>query len=203
MTTYAILGSGAIGAAVAGQFARKGIEVLLANSRGPETLADLAHDLGPSVVPATVQDALAADILILAVPYDAVRDAVHGAPAWNGRIVVDATNAIDFPAFTPRELGGRPSTHIVADAVPGARVVKAFNTLPAAVLAKEPQENGLRQDGRRVLFLSGDDEGANAEVAGLIERLGYAPITLGRIAEGGRLQQFGGALMVHSLIKQG
>lgn len=198
MTTYAILGSGAIGAAVAGQFARKGIEVLLANSRGPETLADLAHDLGPSVVPATVQDALAADILILAVPYDAVRDAVHGAPAWNGRIVVDATNAIDFPAFTPRDLGGRLSTHIVAEAVPGARVVKAFNTLPAAVLAKDRQENG-----RRVLFLSGDDDGANAEVAGLIERLGYAPITLGRIAEGGRLQQFGGALMVHSLIRQG
>ncbi|OYD83720.1 NADPH-dependent F420 reductase [Azospirillum brasilense] len=198
MTTYAILGSGAIGAAVAGQFARKGIEVLLANSRGPETLADLAHDLGPSVVPATVQDALAADILILAVPYDAVRDAVHGAPAWNGRIVVDATNAIDFPAFTPRDLSGRLSTHIVAEAVPGARVVKAFNTLPAAVLAKAPQENG-----RRVLFLSGDDNGANAEIAGLIELLGYAPITLGRIAEGGRLQEFGGALMVHSLIKQG
>ncbi len=198
MTTYAILGSGAIGAAVAGQFARKGIEVLLANSRGPETLADLAHDLGPSVVPATAQDALAADILILAVPYDSVRDAVHGAPAWNGRIVVDATNAIDFPAFTPRDLGGRLSTHIVAEAVPGARVVKAFNTLPAAVLAKDPQENG-----RRVLFLAGDDDSANAEVAGLIERLGYAPITLGRIAEGGRLQQFGGALMVHSLIKQG
>lgn len=198
MTTYAILGSGAIGAAVASQFARKGIEVLLANSRGPETLADLAHDLGPSVVPATVQNALAADILILAVPYDAVRDAVHGAPAWNGRIVVDATNAIDFPAFTPRDLGGRQSTHIVAEAVPGARVVKALNTLPAAVLAKDPQENG-----RRVLFLSGDDDGANAEVAGLIERLGYAPITLGRIAEGGRLQQFGGALMVHSLIRQG
>jgi predicted dinucleotide-binding enzyme len=198
MTTYAILGSGAIGVAVAGQFARKGIEVLLANSRGPETLADLAHDLGPSVVPATVQDALAADILILAVPYDAVRDAVHGAPAWNGRIVVDATNAIDFPAFTPRDLGGRFSTHVVAEAVPGARVVKAFNTLPAAVLAKDPQDSG-----RRVLFLSGDDDGANAEVASLIERLGYAPITLGRIAEGGRLQQFGGALMVHSLIKQG
>lgn len=198
MTTYAILGSGAIGAAVAGQFASKGIEVLLANSRGPETLADLAHDLGPSVVPATVQDALAADILILAVPYDSVRDAVHGAPAWNGRIVVDATNAIDFPAFTPRDLDGRLSTHIVAEAVPGARVVKAFNTLPAAVLAKDPQENG-----RRVLFLAGDDDSANAEVAGLIERLGYAPITLGRIAEGGRLQQFGGALMVHSLIKQG
>ncbi|AWK84949.1 NADPH-dependent F420 reductase [Azospirillum thermophilum] len=198
MTTYAILGSGAIGAAVAGQFARKGIEVLIANSRGPETLADLAHDLGPGVVPATLRDALAADIVILAVPYDAVRDAVHEAPAWNGRIVVDATNAIDFPAFTPRDLGGRPSTHIVAEAVPGARVVKAFNTLPAAVLAKDPQENG-----RRVLFLSGDDEGATAEVAGLIERLGFAPIPLGRIAEGGRLQQFGGALMVHSLIRQG
>ncbi|MBK4720884.1 NADPH-dependent F420 reductase [Azospirillum sp. YIM DDC1] len=198
MTTYAILGSGAIGAAVAGQFARKGIEVLLANSRGPETLADLAHDLGTSVVPASVRDALAADIVILAVPYDAVGDAVHGAPDWNGRIVVDATNAIDFPAFTPRDLADRPSTHIVAEAVPGARVVKAFNTLPAAVLAKNPQDNG-----RRVLFVSGDDDGANTEVAGLIERLGYAAIPLGPIAEGGRLQQFGGALMVHSLIKQG
>ncbi|MHA7066253.1 NADPH-dependent F420 reductase [Azospirillum argentinense] len=130
-------------------------------------------------------------------PFGAVPDAVRGAADWTGRIVVDATNAIDFPAFTPKDLGGRLSSEVVADAVPGARVVKAFNTLPAAVLAKDPNDGG-----RRVLFLSGNDAAAKAAVAGLICRLGFAPIDLGPLAAGGRLQQFGNAVMVHSLIKQ-
>lgn len=196
--TYAIIGSGAIGSAVARQFAHKGIDVLLANSRGPGSLADLVRELGSNVIPASVQEAVQANVVILAVPFKAVPDAVRGVKGWNARIVVDATNAIDFPAFTPSDLSGRMSSDVVADAVPGARVVKAFNTLPAAVLAKDPAEDG----GRRVLFLSGNDATANAEVAALVGKLGFAPIELGRIAEGGRLQQFGSHLMVHSLLKQ-
>lgn len=195
--SYAIIGSGAIGAALAGQFARRGLAVRIANSRGPASLAGLADELGASVAPATLPDALRAEVVILAVPFGAVPDAVRGAADWAGRIVVDATNAIDFPAFTPKDLGGRLSSEVVADAVPGARVVKAFNTLPAAVLAKDPNDGG-----RRVLFLSGNDATANAAVAGLIDRLGFAPIDLGPLAAGGRLQQFGNPLMVHSLIKQ-
>ncbi len=197
--TYAIIGSGAIGSALARQFASSNIDVLIANSRGPEALAGLVAELGSHVTPATLPEALKADAVILAVPFTAVADAVQGAAEWNGRIVVDATNAIDFPAFTPKDLGGRPSTAIVAEMVPGARVVKAFNTLPAAVLASDPAQDG----GRRVLFVSGNDAGANSDIADLIERLGFAPITLGELSQGGLLQQFGAPLVAQNLTKHG
>lgn len=195
--TYAIIGSGAIGSALARQFARSNIDVLIANSRGPESLGGLVAELGSHVAAAAMPDALRADVVILAVPFTAVTEAVGGAAGWNGRIVVDATNAIDFPAFTPKDLGGRPSTEIVAETVSGARVVKAFNTLPAAVLASDPTQDG----GRRVLFISGNDARANADVAGLVERLGFVPITLGTLAEGGLLQQFGAPLVAQNLTK--
>lgn len=197
--TYAILGSGAIGHAIATQFARKGIDVLLANKRGPESIADVVAKLGPSVRAATVAEALRADIVFMAVPFTAVADAVSGASPFAGRIVVDATNAIDFPGFTPTDLGGRMSSDVLAEWVPGARVVKACNTLPAAVLEADPAVDG----GRRVLFVAGNDAAACQDVGALLERLGFFPIQLGTVAEGGRLQQFGGPLTVHSLIEQG
>src|SRR5258708_4356950 len=140
--TYAIIGSGAIGHALATRFASKGIAVKIANSRGVDSLTDLARKLGPNIEPVSVREALRADIVLLAVPFDAVRDALGGGAPWNGRIVVDATNAIDFPAFTPRDLGGRPSSAVVADAASGARVVKAFNTLLASVLEADPAQEG-------------------------------------------------------------
>lgn len=196
--SYAIIGSGAIGSALAAQFARQNLDVLVANSRGPESLADLVDKLGKNIKPVPMRKALEADIVILAVPYDAVPEAVRAAPNWNDRIVVDATNAINFPAFTPRDLGGRPSTEIISEAIPGARVVKAFNTLPAAVLASDPRQSG----GNRVLFLSGKDAKANTDVAALAAKLGFAPIILGDLADG-RLAQFGGPLMVHNLTKHG
>jgi predicted dinucleotide-binding enzyme len=195
--TYAILGSGNIGTAIARQFARKSISVLVANERGPESLAGLVGELGSSIVAAPMKDALLADIVFLAIPFTAVPGATQGV-AWNGRIVVDATNAIDFPAFTPTDLGGRPSTEVIADAVPGARVVKAFNTLPAEVLARVPDEG----EARRVLWVSSNDPAASAEVAALIERLGFFPVQLGKLNEGGLLQQFSGPLTVHSFVKQ-
>jgi hypothetical protein len=194
--TYAIIGSGAIGTALATQFARNNIDVLVANSRGPASLADLVGRHGKNIKAASVQEAVKANIVILAVPFGSVPETVRGAAAWNGRIIVDATNAIDFPAFTPKDLGGRLSTEVVADFVPGARVVKTFNTLPAAVLASDPAKGG----GHRVVFLSGNDPAANADVATLIKGLGFAAIDLGKLAAG-RLAQFGGPLMVHNLIK--
>ena len=197
--TVSIIGSGAIGRALATNFARSGADVLLANSRGPASLADLAAELGSSIRPVALEQALRADITILAVPHDAVEEAVRGVADWGGRIVVDATNAIDFPAFTPRDLGGRASTAMVAEKLPGARVVKAFNTLPAALLAQDPRRDG----GNRVIFLSGDDEGANTEVARLARGLGFAPMPLGRLDAGGMLMQFGGPLMVHNLVRHG
>jgi predicted dinucleotide-binding enzyme len=197
--TYAIIGSGAIGTALARQFARKAIPVRVANSRGPASITPLAAELGAAIEPATLEDALAADIVILAVPFAAVGETVAAVADWQGRIVIDATNAIDFSDFSPADLGGRLSSDIVATLLPGARLVKGFNTLPAAVLAAEPGAAG----GRRTIFVSGNDADATAAVEGLVDALGFAPIALGRIDEGGKLQQFGGALMVHSLIKQG
>src|SRR4051794_12460751 len=194
--TYAIIGSGAIGTALASQFARNNIDVLVTNSRGAAAVSELVDKLGDNIKPVSLEAAVKADVVILAVPFGAVPNAVGGASDWAGRVVVDATNAIDFPAFTPKDLGGRLSTEIVAESVPGARVVKAFNTLPAALLAADPVKDG----GRRVLFVSGNDTGANAEIAALIDRLGFAALDLGKLAEGGRLQQFGGSLTVINLI---
>lgn len=195
--TYAIIGSGAIGSALATQFARTGMDVLIANRRGPDSLGDLARELGPHVRPVPVVEAIVADVVFLAVPYDSIGESTAGVKDWHGRIVVDATNAIDFPSFAPRNLGGRPSSDIVAEALKGARVVKAFNTLHAAILARDPADGG----GRRVLFVSGNDADAIGEVERLAERLGFAPIVLGKVAEGGRLQQFGGPLASQNFVK--
>jgi predicted dinucleotide-binding enzyme len=194
--TYAILGSGAIGAALARRFAAAGIDVSIANTKGPESLAGLIGELGSVVKAETATEALRADIVILAIPFDAVPDAVKGVK-WGSRIVVDATNAIDLPAFTPRDLKGRPSTQVIADAVPGARVVKAFNTLFAARLGEDPAAAG----GRRVLFVSSDDVSAQAAIVDLVERLGFAAIDLGGIAEGGLAQQFGGGVAGKDLVQ--
>lgn len=197
--TYSIIGSGAIGTALARQFARKNIPVRIANSRGPASIASLVAEFGTTIEPATLEDALTADIVILAVPFTAVADIVAAITDWQGRIVIDATNAIDFTDFSPANLGGELSSDLVARQLPGARLVKGFNTLPAAVLAAEPEVDG----GRRTIFVSSNDAEATVAAANLIDALGFAPLALGRIDEGGRLQQFGGALMVHSLIKQG
>ncbi|MEV4935514.1 NADPH-dependent F420 reductase [Sphingobium sp. LSP13-1-1.1] len=196
--TYAIIGSGAIGTALARQFARTNTPVLIANSRGPASLASLAQALGSAVRPVALWDALQAETIILAVPFSAVEQVAAETADWSGRVVIDATNAINFTDFSPADLGGRLSSDIVAAALPGAAIVKAFNTLPAAILAEEPGSDA----GKRPIFHASNNSQASAVAAALIATLGYAPINLGRIDEGGRLQQFGGALMVHSLIKQ-
>jgi predicted dinucleotide-binding enzyme len=194
---YAIIGSGAIGSALASHFARKHIRARLANKSGAQSVAALAQKLGPEITGVSVAEALQADIVILAVPFGAVREVTANASPWNGRVVVDATNAIDFPAFTPMNLGGRPSSEVVAEQVRGARVVKAFNTLPAALLATSPELD----EGRRVLFLSGDDQEAKSQISRLAELFGFAPIDLGALSDGGRLQQFGGPLIALNLVK--
>jgi 8-hydroxy-5-deazaflavin:NADPH oxidoreductase len=194
--SIAIIGSGAIGRALATRFARKGMAVSM-TTRGESSAADLGRELSPHVTTTSVREGLQADIVLLAVPFPAVRDLGSLASAWGDRIVVDATNAIDLPSFTPTDLGGRPSTQIVGEFLRAPRVVKAFNTLPAALLAAEPEVAG----GRRVLFLSGDDASANAQVAALIEKIGFAAVDVGKLAEGGRLQQFGGVLTIKNLVQ--
>jgi predicted dinucleotide-binding enzyme len=196
--SYAIIGSGAIGGALAKQFARNKIPAVISNRRGPASLAEEVKAFVPTVSIKETRDALNAEVIILAVPFGAVEEVAKLRNDWTGKVVVDATNAIEFPAFKPLDLGGRPSTQVVATQFKGAKVVKAFNTLPAAVLADEPRVG----DGHRTIFVSGNHADANEQVAALVTSLGFSPITLGRLEEGGLLQQFGGPLAVHSLIKQ-
>ncbi|MDG4666495.1 NADPH-dependent F420 reductase [Mycobacterium sp. 236(2023)] len=196
---YAIIGAGNIGTAVARQFVRTGIEVGLAASRGIDAVRPVAERIGPQVTPVDVADALDADVVILAVPFEAVRELVGRVPDWQGRIVVDATNAIDYSDFSPADLGGRASSDLVGEWATGARVVKAFGHTWAKVLAREP---GDGHGGKRVLFVSGNDPSANDEIAQLISRFGFDPVDLGRNSEGGLLAQFGGPLTTKSLVSQ-
>lgn len=193
-----IIGAGGIGQALAGHMAKAGHEVIVSNSRGPETLAGLVRQLGPRARAGTRQEAAAAEVVMLSVPWEQVRPALVDLPAWNGRILVDATNPVLLPGFRLAELEGRTSSEIVASLAPGARVVKAANTLPTAVLSADPRQAG----GRRVLFMSGDDAGGKEVVGGLFGRAGFATVDLGGLASGGKLQQFpGGPLPALNLLK--
>src|SRR4029077_8817176 len=198
--TIGIIGAGNIGQAIAKHLARAGIPASIANNRGQGSLSSVVQKLGAGITAAEMKVAARADIVFLAVPWSAYEDAVAGLPPWGGRIVIDAMNAgsVGPEGFRPADLGGRPSSQVVADRLTGARVVKAFNTLPAPVLASDPHTNG----GRRVLFVSGDDAPAKQEVAQLIDRLGFLAIDLGDFEMGRRLQQFpGGPLAGMNVVK--
>jgi 8-hydroxy-5-deazaflavin:NADPH oxidoreductase len=195
-----IIGSGAIGTAFARTLSRAGVEATVSNSRGPESFKDLVGELGPWIKADTREEAARADIVFVAVNWTKLPAAMADLPDWKGRIVIDANNPIEAPLFKPADLGGRVSSQVFADLVPGARVVKAFNHLRAELLATDPRSDG----GRRVLFYSGDDTAAKGEIAALIERLGFAGIDLGSLAVGGKLAQFpGGSLPNQDLIKIG
>lgn len=191
--SYAIVGSGSVGTALATQFAERGIEVAITNTRGPESLVALANGLGPAVRPVTLKEALEASIIIFAMPF-ASHEAVARARAdWSGKTVIDAMN---YREMNLEPLGGLQSSDFVANALPGAKVVKTFNQLPAALLARAPKEGR----GRRVMFVAGNHEDANAEVASLVSALGFAPIVLGRVDQGGRLLRYRGPLVLQNLI---
>jgi 8-hydroxy-5-deazaflavin:NADPH oxidoreductase len=118
----------------------------------------------------------------LAVRFDAHPDVAKALPTWQGKTIIDVTNAYGAP---PEQLGGQPSSRFVAQAFTGARLVKGFNHLVAAVLDQDPAVHG----GRRVVFLASDDDGAAAEIGALAENLGFSPIKLGGLLEGGLLVQ--------------
>ena len=178
--SYAIVGFGKIGQALAHAFARKNINVTVASRRPPEALAPQARAIGPTVLARSLQDALEADTIILAVPFGEHREVAKAMPSWKGKTVIDATNAF---GVLPEELGGLLSSAFVAKAFTGAKLVKGFNHLVAAILATDQVVEG----GHRVVFLSSDDEGAIAPVADLANQLGFAPVKLGKLNEGGAL----------------
>ena len=178
--TYSIIGFGNIGQALAKAFARNGIEVSVATTRDPESFAADAAAIGPTIIPKTLSEAVKADVVFLAVRFGSHPDVAKILPNWNGKTIIDVTNAY---GVSPEELDDLPSSAFVAKAFNGAKVVKGFNHLAAATLATDPVVDG----GHRVAFLSSDDEDATALVADLAKRLGFAPVDLGRPGEGGAL----------------
>lgn len=210
-----IIGSGALGSNFARILAKKGISATISNSRGPDSLATLVKELGPSIKAGTVAEAASADIVLVAVRWVDAETVLRNLPAWDGRIVIDGTNPVEFfdPATSPDandasnplaaygikavDLGDKHSSQIIASFVPGARVVKAFNHNDVNVL-KEPEVAG----GKRVLFYSGDDASAKAEVRKIMEATGFFPVDLGTLDVGGPLASlpFGG-LSTHNFIK--
>jgi hypothetical protein len=195
---YAIVGSGNVGSALARLFGRADLEVRIANTRGPDTISELTASAGPSVLPVSLAEALAWDVIFLAIPFPAVEQFGKELPDWTGKIIVDTTNAHYAPEDAERILKGRLSSHYVADLLPGARVVKAFNHLPAPVLAAPVPA----AQGRRVVFISSDSPESRAHIAQLAETLGLSPVQLGRIDEGGRLIQVPNALVLRNFTEQ-
>ena len=197
--SYAIVGFGKIGQALAHAFARKNIDVTVASRRLPEELEPQARAIGTKVVAKSLQEALKADIIFLAVPFGEHREIVKALPSWKGKTIIDAMNSFPIPA---EELDGLPSSAFVAKSFPGAKLVKGFNHLGAAKLATDPEVEG----GHRVVFLSSDDEDAVAPVADLAKELGFAPVKLGKLNEGGWLVhargRTWGQLIFQDLFKQ-
>ena len=180
--SYSIIGFGKIGQALAHAFARKNIDVTVASRRPPEALQAQARAIGPTVVAKSLDDALQADTIILAIPFAEHKALAKMLPSWEGKTIIDATNAFQVP---PEELDGLPSSAFAAKAFTGAKLVKGFNHLGAATLASDPTAEG----GHRVVFLSSDEEDAIAPVAALAKQLGFAPVNLGKLNEGGTLVQ--------------
>ena len=181
-TSYAIIGFGHIGKALAKAFARKGIEVSVATTRDPESFTSDAAAIGPGINPTTLAEAVKADVIFLAVRFESHPAVAKALPDWHGKIIVDVTNAYGVP---PEKMGELPSARFVAQAFTRGKLVKGFNHLGAAILDQDPAVHG----GRRVVFLASDSDGAAAEIGTLAENLGFSPIKLGGLSEGGLLVQ--------------
>lgn len=192
--SYAIIGFGNIGRALAKAFARNGIEVSVATKRDPESIASAAAAIGPTVIPKTLAEAVKAGVIFLAVRFEAHPEVAKTIPTWQGKIIIDVTNAYGVP---PEKLGGQPSSRFVERAFTGAKLVKGFNHLIAGTLAQDPAVHG----GRRVVYLASDDDSAAAEIGALAEKLGFAPIVLGGLSEGGLLVQARGNSWGHLIFK--
>ena len=187
--TVGFIGAGTVAHAIAGHALDAGHRVLLSNRRGPESLAELVAELGSGASAVSPARAADADIVVLAVHWDAVEEAVAGAQGLEGKIVIDATN--QWASVNPMiaaDLGDQTGSERNRAFMPGARIVKAFNTLYGRITAQNPR----RTDGNLVAFLAGDDSEAKDVVATFITSIGFAPVDMGGLRDGGRLMQVGG-----------
>jgi predicted dinucleotide-binding enzyme len=191
------IGAGKNARTMARHILSAGHQVVLSNARGPETLAEAVADLGPGAAAGTRDDAINTDLVILAVHWVDAKKAVEGIE-WNGRILVDATNAhVDSPADlslagiarSRAALGGRTSSEILSEWVPGARLVKSISNIPMDWI-----NDFSPNKPRTAIFTSGDDEEAKRVVIDLLNQVGFAGIDLGSLAKGGAMHDVGAPL---------
>jgi 8-hydroxy-5-deazaflavin:NADPH oxidoreductase len=188
---FGFIGAGIVAQTIGRHLLAVGHTVMVSNGRGPETLAGIVSDLGDSASAGTPQEAADQDVVVLSVGWANVPSALASVPDWSGRILIDATNRIEGNDLTDLgDLSGPTSSEIVADHAPGAKVVKAFNTTPMSWI-RDPSLDAART----VLFVSGDDVAAKQQVSEVLDAIGFAPVDLGTLAVGGRLQQLGGPLV--------
>src|ERR1700760_2175388 len=183
---FGTIGAGPVALGFAREALRAGHQVVLSNRHGADSLADVVAKLGNGASAAAAAEAASLDYVLFAVPWPNVEDALRGLPAWNGRVLIDATNP--FSAYSPKlvlaDLGDKGASEVVAGFAPGARVVKAFNSIVTARFNEGPAKNG----GRRVIFVSGDHPEPTEFVRSVIESFGFVPVYLGGLATGGRFE---------------
>jgi 8-hydroxy-5-deazaflavin:NADPH oxidoreductase len=174
-----------------------GHEIIISNSRGPETLAGLVAELGAGAMAGTKTQAAECDVVILATNWVNVPEALENID-WHGRILIDASNAhMDSkPDISPEgvnrsiaALSGRTSSEMVAEMAAGARLVKSISNMPMAWI----QDFSLHKP-KTVIFTSGDDSEAKKIVIDLIDSIGFVAIDLGSLAKGGAMHQIGAPL---------
>lgn len=196
--TFGIIGAGNIGQTVARHLVNAGYPVIISNSQGPASLKNIVDSIGAGITAGTPEDAADADIVLLALPWSQV-STLTALTNWKGKTVIDATNHfVSFaPDFKLADIGDKASSEVVAEYVPGANIVKSFNTLYFKILALDPQVG----QGRRVMFISGNNATAKTQVTEVIDSLGFAVIDLGSLTHGSKLQQPGGAVATLNLVK--
>ena len=195
------IGAGAFAQAFAKRALKAGRKVKLSNQRGPESLRTIVSQLGLGASAGSKEEAAACEMVLLAVPWDNVAETLLSLPKWNSQILIDGTNPFHGRAgkFTLADVGNLSTSQFIAALAPGARVVKALNTMIVPNLEAEPVVGGAR----RVLFISADDAGAKKEVKSLLADFGYSVIDLGNLRDGGLIQQAGGPLAGRNLFEEG
>lgn len=188
MTTIGFIGSGHIGSQLARLAVAQGHDVVMSNSRGPETLSDLVAELGSHATAATVEEAAErGHLVVVTIPLRAI-DTVPAAPLV-GKVVIDTNNYYPQRDGSIAELDDESTTtaELLQAHLPESHVVKAFNHIAAADLTTQNQPTGT--PGRRALIVAGDDADAKATVATLIDSFGFEPVDIGALSEGWRIQR--------------